>query len=145
MRQIGPYPLWLGHVGDVRALPNVLDAGITALVDLAINEPPATITRELVYCRFPLVDGAGNPSRLLRAAIETTASLLRTHTPTLVFCASGMSRSPAIAAAALSLLTPASAADCLATVTQGGPRGVSPALWQDVARVLLDLRHAARG
>ncbi len=61
MRQIPPYSLWLGHAGHVRDLRTVLAAGIVALVDLALDEPPASLTRELVYCRFPLVDGPGNP------------------------------------------------------------------------------------
>jgi hypothetical protein len=132
MRLVSPYLLWLGHVGDVRDLRSVLAADIAALVDLAINEPPATITRELIYCRFPLVDGEGNAPWLVRAAIEATAGLLRTQTPTLVYCASGMSRSPAIASAAIAILTNRSPEECLLEVVHGGPRDLSPALWRDV-------------
>jgi hypothetical protein len=47
------------------------------------------LTRELVYCRFPLVDGAGNPPWLLRAAVETVAGFVRAGVPTLVFCGPG--------------------------------------------------------
>ncbi|MEO6811536.1 MAG: protein phosphatase, partial [Isosphaeraceae bacterium] len=104
MRQIPDYALWLGHVGDVRDLNGVYAAGILALVDLAVEEPPAFLTRELVYCRFPLLDGSGNPGWLLRAAIETVACLLRCNTPTLIYCGAGMSRSPAIAGAAVGLV-----------------------------------------
>jgi hypothetical protein len=135
MRIIAPYSLWLGHVGDARDLRGVLNAGIAALVDLALNETPATVTRELVYCRFPLVDGAGNPPWLLRAAVDTTAGLLRSQTPTLVYCASGMSRSLTIAAAAIGLLDNRPLADCLAQLAQGGPHDVSPALWHEVCAV----------
>src|SRR4051812_27081752 len=113
MRAIPGHPLWLGHVGDARDLRRVLSAGIRALVDLALNEPPAAVTRELVYCRFPLVDGAGTPPWLLRSAIQAVAGLLRGGIPTLVFCGGGMSRSPAIAAAALSLVSGKAAAECL--------------------------------
>ena len=56
MRQVPGYQLWLGHVGDARDLRTVISTGIMALVDLAVNEPPATVTRDLVYCRFPLLD-----------------------------------------------------------------------------------------
>src|SRR5437762_5313991 len=70
MRQVSLYPLWLGHVGDARNLRALLDAEIIALIDLALNEAPAVVTRELVYCRFPLLDGAGNPRWLLQMAIE---------------------------------------------------------------------------
>src|SRR5262245_15566735 len=101
MRRVASYSLWLGNVGDTRDLRKILDAGIAALVDLALEEPPAKITRELVYCRFPLVDGGGNSPWLLRAAVETTAGFVRSRTPTLVYCGAGMSRSLIIAAAAL--------------------------------------------
>src|SRR5262249_26770590 len=74
------------------------------LIDLALEEPPVPLTRELVYCRFPLLDGAGNSPWLLRAALDTTAALLASRVPTLVFCGAGMSRSPAVAAAALAIV-----------------------------------------
>ena len=89
MRRIATFSLWVGHVGDMRDLRTVLSTGILAVVDLAMNEPPATVTRELVYCRFPLVDGAGNPPWLLRAAVDCVAGLLSSGTPTLVFCGRG--------------------------------------------------------
>src|SRR5262245_17438832 len=103
MRPIPGCSLRLGHVGDVRDLRAVHRAGLLALVDLAVNEPPLAVTRELVYCRFPLVDAPGNPPWLLRAAVETTAGLLRDDVPTLLFCAHGLSRTPAVAASALPL------------------------------------------
>lgn len=136
MRPIPPYSLWLGHAGHVRDLRKVLAAGIVALVDLALDEPMASLTRELVYCRFPLVDGPGNPPWLLRLAITTTASLLRANLPTLVFCGVGMSRSPAIAAAALALVSGQEPEECLLQVMQGGSGDVSPGLWQELIAVL---------
>ena len=101
MRRIPGYSLWLGHVGDVRDLSGVHTAGIRAVVNLALNEPPAMLSRELVYCRFPLIDGPGNPRWLLQTAVDTVAGLLRSDTPTLVYCGAGMSRSPCIAGAAI--------------------------------------------
>ncbi len=136
MRQVPGYSLWVGHVGDVRDLRSLLSAGILAVVDLALNEPPARLTRELVYCRFPLVDGAGNPPWLVRAAVETIAGLLRSRTPTLVYCGAGMSRSPMIAAAAVARLRGCSLADALAVVLQSGPADVSPGLLSDVRTML---------
>jgi protein-tyrosine phosphatase len=105
-------------------------------VDLAVNEPPASVTRELVYCRFPLVDGSGNPPWLLRAAVEVVAGLLRTGTPTLVYCGPGMSRSPCIAAGAIALARGCPPAEALAAVAQSGVADVSPGLWSDVQAVL---------
>jgi protein-tyrosine phosphatase len=132
MRQLSGYSLWLGHCGDVRDLRAVLSAGILAVVDLALNEPPAHVTRELVYCRFPLVDGRGNPPWLLRAAVDCIANLLRSGIPTLVYCANGMSRSPCIAASAVSQVTGCPPAEALALVSASGPADISPALWYEL-------------
>ena len=132
MRQIPPYSLWLGHAGDARDIRAVLDAGILAVVDLALEEPPAHFTRELAYFRIPLIDGAGNSPWLLRAAIDTVTLLLQSNTPALVFCAAGMSRSPAIAAAAISVVTGKGMAESLEFVTKSHVCDVSPALWREV-------------
>src|SRR5438045_319661 len=77
MRHIPDYSLWLGHAGDARDKHELMRLGITAVVDLAIEEPPAVAGHEMVYCRFPLIDGTENPPWLLRAAIDMTATLLR--------------------------------------------------------------------
>ena len=70
------------------------------MVNLAFEEPPARLIHELIYCRFPLYDGPGNPPWLLRAAVETVAALLRSG-PTLIGCGAGLSRSPCIAGTAI--------------------------------------------
>jgi drug/metabolite transporter (DMT)-like permease len=132
MRQITPHSLWLGHAGDARDLRRVQDAGIAAVVDLALNEPPAVLSRELIYCRFPLVDGEGNDPELLRLAVETAATLLRSRTPTLICCANGMSRTPSIAACALADVTGDSPEAALTYLGQFGASDVSPALWREV-------------
>jgi protein-tyrosine phosphatase len=82
----------------------VLGLGVTAVIDLAIEEPPIQFPRDIAYCRFPLIDGSGNQPAILRAAIETTATFIASGTPTLVACGAGMSRSPAIVAAAMATL-----------------------------------------
>src|SRR4051794_40333460 len=99
MTQILPYPIWIGHAGDGRDYPRLLDLGIRAVVQLAAEEPPLHPPRELAYLRFPLNDGADNPDDLLSLAVGSLASLVRLHVPTLVCCGAGMSRSPAVAAA----------------------------------------------
>ena len=136
MRRIGNRALWTGPALNAVSLRAVYENGIDALVDLAINEPVLQLTRELIYCRFPLVDGSGNRPELLRLAVTTSADLIRAGTPTLVFCSGGMSRSPAIAAAALAVATGQSPADCLAEVFASGPRDLSPPLWQDLVQLL---------
>ena len=136
MRRIVEFSLWVGHVGDMRDLRAVLATGILAVVDLAMNEPPATVTRELAYCRFPLVDGTGNPPWLLQAAIDCVAGLLRSDTPTLVFCGAGMSRSPCIAAAAIARVRGCSAEEALSEVATSGSVDVAPGLWSEVRAIL---------
>ena len=136
MRPIPPYSLWLGHVGDARDLRAILSAGIAAFVDLALNEPPVAVTRELVYCRFPLLDGADNPPWLLRAAVETTAALLRANVATLVFCSAGLSRTPAIAACALARVNSRSPEECLAEIARAGKCDVSTTLWREVVAAM---------
>lgn len=132
MRQITPRPLWIGHAGDGRNLKAILDLEIEAVVDLAASEPPPMITRDLIYCRFPIVDGQENSPFVLRLAIDTVFQLVQANVPTLVFCCLGMSRSPSIAAAALSKLLQRDPDECLRTVTAGVPSNVVPGLWQSV-------------
>jgi hypothetical protein len=135
VRQIHPHSLWIGHAGDARDLRGVLDAGIQAIVQLAAEEPPLTVTRDLVYCRFPLLDGVGNPPWLLRAAVTTVVHLLQSNVPTLLACGGGLSRSPAIAAAALAACFERSSTDCLADLGRMGVSDVSPGLWQELVHV----------
>jgi hypothetical protein len=88
--------------------------------------------REWVYFRLPLLDGAGNPPWLVRAAIRTVTGLLQTRTPAIVYGSGGMSRSPCIAAAGLALATGAPATACLPEVIRGAPADVSGLLWEAV-------------
>src|SRR5262245_14576111 len=101
MNQIQPYPLWLGHAGAGSDAKTLFDREIRALVHLAAEDLPAHPPRELMYCRFPLLDGAGNRPEILYLAIKMVADLLTLRISTLVFCGGGRSRSPAIAAGRL--------------------------------------------
>lgn len=132
MRQINGRPLWLGNASDLRNTPLLFAAGIVAVVDLAGNEPPAALPREFVYCRFPIVDGGGNPVWLLRGAIDVVASLIEANVATLVCCSAGMSRSPAVLSAALAKVVGLSPAEVLARVNAGQASDVSPALWSEI-------------
>ncbi len=132
MRHVSPYSLWIGNAGDVRSVAELMDARIRAVIDLAANEPIAALPREIVYCRFPLFDGADNERWLLRVAIDTISELLRANVPTLVACSAGMSRSPALAAAAIARVSGRDANECLLACVASGPEDVSPALWNEV-------------
>ncbi len=139
MRQIVPDHLWIGNAIDVRDARRLLDAGIEAVVDLAYEEPLAVLTRDIVYCRFPIIDGSGNRPQLLVTAIDTVTRLIRRHVPTLVGCGAGMSRSPAIVAVALSILRGDSPENCLRELILGIPHDVSPTLWNDVKKAYNEL------
>ena len=128
------YSLWVGHAGDCRAFRELLDKGIRAIVQLAIEEPPVEPPRELIYCRFPLVDGEDNDADLLSLAIGSVAALIRRGIPTLVCCGAGMSRSPAIAAAAISMVEQVEPDECLRRVAEHLRADVSPGLWAQVRR-----------
>jgi hypothetical protein len=128
------YNLWVAHAGDCRAFRELLDKGIRAIVQLAIEEPPVEPPRELIYCRFPLVDGDDNDADVLSLAISSVAALIRKGIPTLVCCGAGMSRSPAIAAAAISMVEQVEPDECLRRVAEHLRADVSPALWAQVRR-----------
>ncbi len=139
MREITPQKLWLGHAADVRGIRRLHDAGVAAVVDLAYEEPCAQLPRDIAYCRFPLIDGDGNPPRLLLTAIATTASLIQDEVPTMVACGVGMSRSPSILAVSLAIVRGTSPSDCLQQLTAGQPRDISPRLWADAVRAYNEL------
>jgi protein-tyrosine phosphatase len=136
MLKVPDVNLWLGNVSNLWDPRAVLDAGITALVDLAETEPLPQIPRDLIYCRFPLVDGADNPPAILRLAVRTTADLLRADIPTLVYCSSGVSRSPVIAAAALSVVQGRPPEECLQNLHPAKGFDVSPGLWETVVSAI---------
>jgi hypothetical protein len=135
MREILPGQLWCGNAKDADTLLPLLNAGVKAVVSLALEELLAKLIREMTYCRFPLVDGEGNPANLLRVAIQTTASLINEGIPTLVSCGSGMSRAPAITAAALAQAQGRPLETCLEEIAATGPCDVSAGLWEEVKAV----------
>src|SRR5690606_35851109 len=115
-----------------------------AIVDLAASETPSAITRDLAYIRCPLLDTTGNPPWMVCLAVETVWRLLHGNVPTLVYCSAGMSRTPAIVAAALALETNRPLADCLREITDNVPHDVSAGLIADVQEILPTFFAAAR-
>jgi len=89
------------------------------VVDLALDEPPAVVRRDLVACRFPPIDGEGNPPWLLRAAGWAARRPSRRRSP-----------SPG----------GADPGEAPALVVDGGRADVSPALRRDVLAASLRLR-----
>ena len=141
MHELHPNLLWLGHAFDVREPRPLFDAGITAVVDVAFEEPPAELPRQLLYLRFPLNDGGGNGSPVLRLAVQSLVDLLHTETRTIVACSAGMSRSPTIAVFALAChldIAPEVALERIADIKSLEIKGQ---LWSDVADVFPSVRR----
>lgn len=132
MTQVESYLLWVGHAGEGRDGRTLYAKGIRAVVQLAIEERSLELPREMIFCRFPLVDGCGNDAALLSAAIRSTAALVSREIPSLVCCGAGMSRSPAIAAAALSVAKSMPPGEALEIVSRHCPTDVLPGLWQEI-------------
>jgi hypothetical protein len=144
MRQITPHFLWIGHAGDGRDHRRQYQLGIRAIVQVAAEEPALQPPRDLLCCRFPLLDSPGNDAKLLQLAIATLAALVEQRLPTLVCCSAGMSRGPALVAAALAYIYDDSADDCLKRVAEHHPADVAPGLWGEMTSLLACERAHAR-
>src|SRR5688500_17109134 len=135
MREIITGKLWIGNARDARDVKNVLSLPIAAVIDLALDEAPIVYPRDIVYCRFPMLDGAGNSQVVLEAAIGSACAFIKARKSLLVACSGGMSRSPAITAAALALATETDLPQALTRVLAGGPRDLNAGLWKEVTLV----------
>jgi protein-tyrosine phosphatase len=135
MKCVLPDILYLGNAADAANSWRVAGVEFTAVVALACEEPAISFPREWTALRIPLIDGAGNPPYLLRLAVDSLTLLMQHRCTTLVYCSAGMSRSPAIAAFALSELTGQAPEACLKEIESLGPCDVSPGLWNDLARM----------
>ena len=127
--------LYIGDAISARDLKLVYDHEFAAVLDLAANEPPAVLGRDIIYCRFPLSDDDSNNDDTVSAAIVCLCSLIERDFRTLVACSAGMSRSPMIAAAAISILSGDSLSNALGQVASNAPHDVSPTLLSSVNRV----------
>jgi protein-tyrosine phosphatase len=134
--------LWIGNAAEARNVASLVEQDFNIIVDLAIEEPPAVLTRELIYLRFPIYDGIGNSSLVLASAIQTIVLILSIEEAKIVVCCSmGLSRSPAIVAAALALNERQQAEDSLTRINNKIACDVSPGLWSEVSQVCNSLQN----
>ncbi|MEL7498313.1 MAG: protein phosphatase [Planctomycetota bacterium] len=131
MHEIHPNLLWIGHALDVREPRALFDAGITAVIDVAYEELPAQMPRQLTYCRFPLNDGGGNDPNTLLQTLRTATDLLRSNTRTIIACSAGMSRSPTLAAFSLAYHLSEAPDDVIARIADIKSLELKPELWAD--------------
>lgn len=132
MNRIEPDGLWIGNARDGRAFETLFEHGIGAIVQVALDEEPLRPPRDFISLRFPLVDGAGNDPAVVELAIGSVVSLLQQAIPALVCCGGGMSRSPAIAAAALGIVKHVPIEDALKCISRFRQTDISPGLWADI-------------
>ena len=132
MHKIHPNLLWIGHALDVREPRGLFDVGVSAVVDVAYEELPAQIPRQLIYCRFPLNDGGGNNPDTLLQTLRTATDLLWSGTRTLIACSAGMSRSPTIAAFALAYHLSVEPDDVIARIAEAKSLELKSELWANV-------------
>jgi hypothetical protein len=135
MNQISPHPLWIGSVGDLKDLRRLYDLGIRAIVQLAYEEAPVVLPHDFIGCRFPLVDGDGNDTETLELAVNMVTHLIERKFATLVCCQAGLSRSPAIVAAALARVTREPFAECVNQVAIHRPCDIHPALFAQLQKL----------
>ncbi|GAA4440563.1 VOC family protein [Bremerella cremea] len=143
MRTILPGKLWIANARQVRDIRNVLAEGVTAVVDLAMEEPPIAFPRDILYARFPLLDGSGNTLSVLNCSVLSLVELIQDERPTVVACSGGMSRSPIITAAALAQVNRISLESAIRQVTASGPHDLSPGLLSEVAMTFPDASSRA--
>ncbi len=136
MNQIHPHSVWIGHSGDSRDYKRIFDQNIKAILSLAAEEANIQPPRDLIYCHFPLLDGAENDEQILDVAIKSAVTLLTDGVPVLVCCSAGMSRAPSVAAAALSIVLGKSLEECLELVVAHHPSDVSPGFWKQVKETI---------
>lgn len=135
MHEIHPNLLWIGNSFDGREPRSLFDAGITSVIDVAFEERPAQLPRQMTYCRYPLNDGGGNDPKMLRQTLRTAINFLSSGFPTLIACSAGMSRSPTIAAFALAHHLSKNPEEIIAGIAGIRSLELNPELWRDVNNV----------
>ena len=73
-KQIADHPVWIGHAGDGRAFRGLFAQGIRAVVQVAAEEPPIPVPRDMILYRFPRLC-AGNDPEMLALAIGAVVVL----------------------------------------------------------------------
>ncbi len=133
--------LFVGNAIEARDNQLLYENDIAVVIDLAINEPPAVLHRELCYIRIPLHDGSGNNDNSIRLAIITITELLRQKRKTLIACSFGMSRSPCLAAAGIANFLDIDLEQSLSKIAEHSPNDISPVLWQNVLKIYNNMRN----
>ena len=131
--------VWLGNSVDLRDIPGMLNMGVTAIIDLAIEEPFPKMPRTTNYCRFALTDDGDNNPATVRAAILSASAFIQEGHVTAICCNAGLNRSPSIAAASLALITGKTPIQCIELLATVKHLDVNPALWNQIIGILSEI------
>lgn len=123
--------VWLGNAIELRNPKLLYENSIRCVVDLAYEEKAAQLPRDILYLRFPLLDGQGNPPSHMRLALGATIQLFEEHEPFVVGCSAGMSRSPSLLSFVLAHCTGVCAEEVLEKIAAKRQLEIKPSLWND--------------
>ena len=139
IREISPDLLFIGNAMDARDLQQLYEHRITAVVDLAANEPPAQLNREMLYCRIPIIDGDGNSHEIIEIAVRCVVTLFEKEFRTLIACRRWHESFACNCRVGIAIVTKQPPGDCLTAIISGLSHDVSPALWSAVQMVYNDM------
>lgn len=101
MTEIVPGRLYLGNMADANNIPLLHERGIKSIMSVCQFAPKKAREQPFVRVHVPLVDGPNEPEIFALAVALTARLLLASERPMLVHCRGGVSRSPAVLAAAM--------------------------------------------
>ena len=137
--EIHPDRLWIGNALDIRQPSDLFDLCIEVIVDVAMEESPRQIPRQIVYHRFPLVDAGENDANVLTQCFKCVLGLLRQQQKTCIACSAGMSRSPTIAALALAVYLDEEPEAVVSKIAQSKSLDINGLFWNQASSVISDL------
>ena len=133
----------LGDASDAVSLQTLEAAGITGVLSLDWF-PLSSPSPGLEWRKHALIDGPGNPTDSLTAAIEALAQLVGTCPRVLVHCREGVSRSPFIVACHLAITKEQPLLDAIEEVrTRVGWISINEGLIESWGAIAAD-RHAGK-
>ena len=122
MRKVTGFPLWLGHAGDVRDPAAVLEAGISAVVCVAGSEPvPSLPAQAASIAAFRWSTAPTIQSGFCERRSRRWRGCCAPGLPHCCTVRAGISRSPAVAGAAIALASGCSPEEGLIAATRSAP------------------------
>jgi predicted protein tyrosine phosphatase len=97
--------LYVGTIDDAGDQSLLAEHRISVIVSLTHAEPDPGFPTDVTVVRLPMMDGPQNDHQTFLGAVSETVTRWEAGNRVLVHCSAGASRSPAVAATAVSLST----------------------------------------